>query len=122
MTEPTPGDELRARADELRTLAKGAPSNAARWRYASGLPSNSVRTATGWEVAYGDTPGDLRYIAAVDPEVGLAVADLLEAVSYDPDDSALDEPGSDRHDACDRTVCAAAAALAVARALTRPTP
>jgi hypothetical protein len=118
MTERTPGDELRARADELRTLAKGAPGNAARWRYASGLPSDSVRTATGWEVAYGDTPGDLRYIAAVDPEVGLAVADLLEAVSYDPD---LDEPGSERHDACDRTVCAPAAALAVARAL-RPTP
>lgn len=118
---PTPGDELRSQANALRTLAKGAPSNAASWRYAKGQPSDSVRTAKGWEVCYGDTPGDLRYIAAMHPEIGLAVADLLEAASYDPDDSALDEPGSDRHDACDRTVCIPAAALAVARALTTPT-
>ncbi|MFE4818567.1 hypothetical protein ACFRFU_19470 [Streptomyces sp. NPDC056704] len=122
MSGATPGDELRAAAETLRGLAKGAPANSSAWRYAKGLPSDSVRTASGWEVAYGDTPGDLRYIAAMHPEIGLAVADLLEAVSYDPDDGALDDPGSDRHDACDRTVCAPAAALAVARALVRPAP
>jgi hypothetical protein len=118
VTATTPGDQLREAADKLRALAKGAPANSATWRYAKGLPSDSVRTESGWEVCYGDAPGNLRYIAAVHPEIGLAVADLLEAVSYNPDDSALDDPGSDRHDACDRTVCAAAAALAIARALT----
>lgn len=45
------------------------------------------------------------------PPVVDAAADLLEALSY-ADDS---EPG--RHDACDRTVCAEAAALALARAI-----
>lgn len=122
MTQTTPGGRMRTAAQQLRTLAKGAPANSSAWRYAKGAPSDSVRTATGWEVAYGDAPGDLRYIAAMHPEIGLAVADLLEAVSYDPDDGALDDPGSERHDACDRTVCAPAAALAVARALTPPAP
>lgn len=39
-----------------------------------------------------------------------ALADLLEALSLDPD---LER----EHDGCDRTICASAAALAVARAL-----
>jgi hypothetical protein len=68
-------------------------------------------------IADAETPELAAYIAAMGPVLGRAVADLMEAVSYDPDDSALDDPGSDRHDACDRTVCAPAAALAVARAL-----
>jgi hypothetical protein len=113
----TPGEELRTAADKLRSLAKGAPANSAAWRYAKGSPSDSVRTATGWEVCYGDTPGNLRYVAAMHPEIGLSIADLLEAVSYDPDDSSLDDPHTDRHDACDRTLCAPAAALHIARHL-----
>jgi hypothetical protein len=56
------------------------------------------------------------------PDVVNALADLLVAVSYSHDDESLNEPGSDRHDACDRTVCAPAAALAVARALTAVSP
>lgn len=38
----------------------------------------------------------------------LALADLLEAVSLDPDMER-------EHDGCDRTICASAAALALAR-------
>jgi hypothetical protein len=73
----TAADELAAAAQKLRALAMGAPANNQPWRYAKGLPSDSVRTASGWEVAYGDTPGDLRYIAAVHPGVGLLLADWL---------------------------------------------
>lgn len=74
----TPADELRTAAEKIRRLAMGAPANNQPWRYAKGLPSDSVRTATGWEVAYGDAPGDLQYIAAMHPGVGLALADWLD--------------------------------------------
>lgn len=78
----TPAEELRAAAKHLRTLAMGAPSNGARsWRYAKGSPSDSVRTEAGWEVCYGDSPGDLRYIAAMHPGIGLAVTDWLESAA-----------------------------------------
>lgn len=81
----TAADTLRQAATLLRTLGMGAPANNQPWRYAKGIPSDSVRTATGWEVAYGDAPGDLRYIATMHPGVGLALADLLEAeaIRYD---------------------------------------
>jgi hypothetical protein len=85
----TPADELKAAAEKIRTLAMGAPANNQPWRYAKGLPNDSVRTATGWEVAYGDAPGDLRYIAAMHPGIGLALAELLDtAAEYFADDSA----------------------------------
>jgi hypothetical protein len=81
MTDTTPAAELRAAAEKLRALGMGAPANNQPWGYAEGLPSDSVRTATGWEVVYGDAPGDLRYIAAMHPGVGLALADWLDAHS-----------------------------------------
>ncbi|WP_329215154.1 hypothetical protein OG352_06160 [Streptomyces sp. NBC_01485] len=62
-------------------------------------------------------PAHADYIAALHPGVGKALADLLVAVANDPDDETLNNPGSARHGGCDRTVCPAAAALAVARAL-----
>jgi hypothetical protein len=101
----TPADELKAAAEKIRTLAMGAPANNQPWRYAKGLPNDSVRTATGWEVAYGDAPGDLRYIAAMHPGVGKAVAAWLESwtgIDF-RDDAAMPEDA--RH------------ALAVARAI-----
>ena len=53
----------------------------------------------------------------IHPDVALALADLLVAVSYDANDQSLNEPGSERHDACDRTVCVPAAALMAARVI-----
>ncbi|MFF3998591.1 hypothetical protein ACFYX8_35445 [Streptomyces cyaneofuscatus] len=86
-TTPTPADrpadQLRAAAEKLRAAAMGSPMNSSPWRYAKGLPSDSVRTEVGWEVVYGDAPGDLRYIALMHPGVGLALAALLEAVAVD---------------------------------------
>jgi hypothetical protein len=49
------------------------------------------------------------------PDVVAALADLLVAVSYNPHDETMDDPETDRHDHCDRTVCIPAAALAAAR-------
>ncbi|MEU9218831.1 hypothetical protein AB0D47_20045 [Streptomyces sp. NPDC048376] len=66
-------------------------------------------------VADAETVEHGAYIAAMHPGVASAFANLLESVSYSPDDEALNDPGSDRHDACDRAVCIPAAALAVAR-------
>ncbi|GGZ84119.1 hypothetical protein [Streptomyces rubiginosohelvolus] len=81
-TTPTPADrpadQLRAAAEKLRAASMGSPMNSSPWRYAKGLPSDSVRTEAGWEVVYGDAPGDLRYIALMHPGVGLALADWLE--------------------------------------------
>jgi hypothetical protein len=51
------------------------------------------------------------------PDVADALADLLVAVSNDPDDESLRQPGSARHGGCDRTTCPAAAALAAARVI-----
>lgn len=53
----------------------------------------------------------------VHPDVVEAMTVLLVAVANDPSDESLNEPGSARHGGCDRTVCPAAAALAVARAI-----
>ncbi|MFE7370120.1 hypothetical protein [Streptomyces anulatus] len=81
-TTPTsadrPADQLRAAAEKLRAAAMGSPMNSSPWRYAKGLPSDSVRTEAGWEVVYGDAPGDLRYIALMHPGVGLALAAWLD--------------------------------------------
>jgi hypothetical protein len=81
----TPADELRAAAETLRALARAALGNCRPWRHAKGLPNDSVRTETGWEVAHGDDPNNLRYIAAMHPGIGLALADLL-ADQADGDD------------------------------------
>lgn len=101
----TPANELRTAAEKIRRLAMGAPANNQPWRYAKGLPSDSVRTATGWEVAYGDAPGDLQYIAAMHPGVGLALADWLSSAADD-----AQQIGADPH------------ALAVARQILGTTP
>jgi hypothetical protein len=53
------------------------------------------------------------------PDVAEALADVLVAISYDADDQSLNEPGSERHDHCDRTVCVPAAALMAARVIGR---
>lgn len=137
--QPTPADELRAAATTLRQLATDATPGP--WRQHDTHLDQYSHTAT---VLSGDRtdPGprghlrawlptmsqdswdntrnvwaDSAYIAAMHPDVGSALAALLTAVSYDPDDESLQEPGNDRHNACDRTVCIPAAALSVARAI-----
>lgn len=74
----TPADELRTAAETLRHLARAALGNGRPWRYAKGLPDDSVRTETGWEVAHGDDPNNLRYIATMNPNVGLTLAGWLD--------------------------------------------
>lgn len=122
----TPGNELRAQADKLRTLCNAATPGP--WTITKVPPYTDPLLMSRYEETpdNGDVliagsvdvdPSDQAVMQALHPGIGLALADLLEAVSNDPDDSALDDPGSDRHDACDRAVCAPAAALAVARAL-----
>jgi len=125
VTRQTPGDELRAAAEHLRALANAAVHDGRHtWTTAATLGSKSPvvvddeQQPTVLIETFASRLEDVnRYLAAVDPKAGLLLADLLESVSYDPDDSALDDPGSDRHDACDRTVCAPSAALALARIL-----
>ncbi len=75
----TPADELATAAETLRTLAKSTTGNEQPWRYAKSSPDSSVRTATGWEVAYGQDQANLRYIAAMHPGVGAALAAWLES-------------------------------------------
>ncbi|MFF9175915.1 hypothetical protein [Streptomyces sp. NPDC014793] len=87
-SEPQP--QRATPADELRdAAAKLAPSS----------PAVAAHTVT----------------VRLHPDAANALADLLVAVSYEPDDESLQDPGSDRHDHCDRTVCVPAAALVVAR-------
>ncbi|MGW0837502.1 hypothetical protein [Streptomyces prunicolor] len=76
MTQPA--DELGAAADKIRSLGRAAIGNGRPWRHAKGTPNDSVRTETGWEVAHGDNPNNLRYIAAMNPDVGIALADWLD--------------------------------------------
>ncbi|MFE7535243.1 hypothetical protein ACFU67_13335 [Streptomyces rhizosphaericola] len=113
-TSPTPADrpadQLRAAAEKLRAAAMGSPMNSSPWRYAKGLPSDSVRTEVGWEVVYGDAPGDLRYIALMHPGVGLALAAWL-------DTEAATWAGDEVHNSCSTQSCTFDAALAVARQL-----
>ena len=104
----TPADEIRTAADDLRQLGRAALGNGRPWRYAKGIPSDSVRTETGWEVAHGDDPSNLRYIAAMNPAVGLVLADWLESVATAL--TANTHPGWQE--------CVQPHALAVARAIT----
>jgi len=125
VTRQTPGDELRAAATRLRTLANAAAHDGRHtWTTANTLGSKSPvvvddeQTPSVLIESFASRLEDVnRYIAALDPKAGLLLADLLESVSCDADDSALDDPGSERHDACDKTVCAPSAALALARIL-----
>lgn len=71
-TDTLPANILRAAAKRIRELADDALGNDRPWRYAKGLPDDSVRTATGWEVVYGQDPANLYYIAAMHPGVGLS--------------------------------------------------
>lgn len=127
MTQPSPADELRAAAQVLRTAADAAETaSPGPWAITS---ERVIRCGDDQASIVADRscadPGedaDLPYIALMHPGVGHALADLLEAVGDDPDDETLQDPGSDRHDHCDRTMCAPAAALAVARAITGSQP
>lgn len=119
MTSPTtPGDELRTAADKIRKLVAAiSPPNPVSARF----HADDCHVTQGdyglYDVATAETPECAAYIAAMGPSVARSLADLLEAVSNDPDGGSLDDSGSDRHDGCDRTACAPAAALAIARAL-----
>ncbi|KAA6216435.1 hypothetical protein [Streptomyces filamentosus] len=138
MTQPSPADELRTAATALRTAADALPTeywgnrpwHAEECNDTDDMASCPCIVAQGeyrdydqrqdppvQYVADAETPEHAAYIALMHPGVGHALADLLEAVGDDPDDETLQDPGSDRHDHCDRTMCAPAAALAVARAL-----
>ncbi|WP_338683886.1 hypothetical protein QD712_25680 [Streptomyces acidiscabies] len=100
----TPAETLRTAAERLRALSLGAPANNASWRYVKGSPNDSVRTESGWEVCYGDAPGDLRYIAAMHPGVGLALGELLVAASLLV--AGYPELGDDHdREACDDFAC-----------------
>lgn len=126
MTQPSPADELRAAAEVLRRHATAAETKRpGRW-YPGAAGSVISPRQGGVDYVACHTISDgaevARYIAVMDPNVGRALAQLLEAVGDDPDDETLQDPGSDRHDHCDRTMCAPAAALAVARAITGSQP
>lgn len=80
----TPTQQLRAGAQRLRELAKAATEGP--WG-----PGETERFSDhGWTVAYaaiepnigaGATPADAAYIAAMGPDVGLLLADLLDNVA-----------------------------------------
>lgn len=74
----TAADELRAAAKKLRETASNALGSDRPWRYAPGKPSDSVRTESGWEIAYGDDPSNLRWIALASPALAEPLADLLD--------------------------------------------
>lgn len=82
MPDQTPADVLRAAATKLNELASRTTGSGNPWRLAKGIPNDSVRTAVGWEIAYGSDTGDLRYIAAMHPGVGSALADWLEEEAH----------------------------------------
>lgn len=114
----SPEKTLRAAATKARSLADRATGNQDPWRASDSLPSPSVRTARGHEVAYGTRWQDMEFIAAMHPGVARAVADLLDQFA----DRWRDEVRYDRlHDTCDGDVnedCSCFdTALAVARAL-----
>lgn len=127
----TPADELRAAAARLRALAADATPGP--WFAHRPEPRHWGDADHDAELVGGGKPlavlnaeynGALNadYAAAMHPGVGKALADMLEAISYTPDDDSLEDPDSDRHDGCDTTVCAPAAALVVARLINQEQP
>ena len=74
----TPAATLRAAATLIRETASHALGTDRPWRYAPGVPSDSVRTEAGSEIAYGDDIGSLRWIALMSPDKAEALAAWLE--------------------------------------------
>lgn len=76
----TPTDELRAAAAKIRALATAvsAPDPALQPFHAEGRDVTQGRTPGLYEVATTQTPALADYIAAMDPTVGLALANWLE--------------------------------------------
>ena len=85
--------ELRAAADKLRELAEGATPGPWDWEPAipsqlgahhdAGLTSPSCRLTSGHDIWIRDAV----YIAAMNPLVGLALADLLDSLADDAEQS-----------------------------------
>jgi hypothetical protein len=84
-------------------------------------PADELRAAAAKLAPSSPAVADHTVAVRLHPDVINALADLLVAVSYSPDDESLNEPDSERHNACDRTVCVPAAALAASRALATAT-
>lgn len=125
-TQPTPADEIRAAAQTLRDLADCAiHENRPQWSTGHTLGSRSPVV-----IDHPEQPSVLietyaarleavnRYIAAMDPAVGLALATLLESVLSSASEAA---PAHEEcADWCTPDTCDLAAALAVARTLNPP--
>lgn len=107
MADLTPTETLRAAATLLRETASRTLGINRPWRYSPGKPSDSVRTESGWEIAYGDDPSNLRWIALASPTLAEPLAAWLETCASDLADARhyIDEPNSCEH------------ALAVARTI-----
>jgi hypothetical protein len=123
----TPADELRAAAETLRSLAEAATPGP--WRQHDTHLGQYGHTATvlsgernatelrAWlptmsQESWDETRNvwaDAAYIATVHPDVGLTLADWLEAASQDWD--------GDHFANCTPKTCVRTAALAVARAI-----
>jgi hypothetical protein len=90
-----------------------------RYHRVTATPADELRIAAAKLGASSPSVAEHTIAVRLHPDAVSAMADLLVAVSYDADDESLNDPGSDRHDHCDRTVCAPAAALAAARVINR---
>src|SRR5690606_31540781 len=83
MADLTPTETLRAAATLLRETASRTLGINRPWRYSPGKPSDSVRTESGWEIAYGDDPSNLRWIALASPTLAEPLAAWLEGAADD---------------------------------------
>src|SRR5690606_41894992 len=83
MADLTPTETLRAAATLLRETASRTLGITRPWRYSPGKPSDSVRTESGWEVAYGDDPSNLRWIALASPTLAEPLSAWLETCASD---------------------------------------
>lgn len=112
MTDTTPAGELRAAADELRTLATAATPGP--WTQTGiGEHGWTVGSPTTFLVETDDSDqgrADADYIAALHPGVGHALADWLDV-------EANTWAGDEVHSRCTPQTCTSEAALAVARAV-----
>lgn len=117
MTDQTPADELRAAAQRIRDLAERAiHEDRPHWSTGNTLGSRSPvviddpeQPSVLIETYAARLEAVNRYIAAMDPALGRAVADLLEARLW----IAENDPGS-------FGTATDTAALALARAITQP--
>lgn len=83
MADLTPAETLRTAAGLLRETASRTLGINRPWRYSPGKPSDSVRTESGWEIAYGDDPSNLRWIALASPTLAEPLAAWLEGAADD---------------------------------------